>query len=91
MKRGYLICPNAEGEHSLLADIHGHPSLFDAPSVAFLSIRKDDGVTNKPDNPRYYPVNLQGAQSPLHRLGKSQQAAVASVYQTRTVIGLQRP
>jgi len=37
MQRGYFIRPNAEGGHSLLVGILGHPSPFGSPSVALVN------------------------------------------------------
>ena len=62
----------------------------DAPSVALVNKKKGARAMDKPDNSRYYPANLRGAQSQLHRPGRGQQVAATSVCQTRTVVAFRR-
>ena len=69
VKRGYFIGPDLKVEHSQSARILGHPSSFDAQSVALFNTKKGSRVMHKPDNPRYCSVNLRGAQPAFHRLG----------------------
>ena len=86
VKRGYFIRPDVKGERSLLAYMLGHPSSFDSSSVAFVNANMCARVMNKPDNPRYIPVNPRGTQPPLRRLGHVQEVSAASVSQTRTAV-----
>ena len=69
----------------------GYPLLFDSSSVAFVNANKNARVMNEPDNPRYIPANLRGAQAPLRRPGRGRQVAAVLVFQTRTVVDFRCP
>ena len=76
-------------KHSLSTHMLDHPSPFDASSVPLVNNANSTRVMNRPDNRRYHPVNLRGAQPPLRRPGRGQQVAGASISQTGTVVASQ--
>ena len=86
-KRGYFICADAKGEHSLSLVDRGPP--FFVLSVIHVSVKKGSMVINKPHSRRWSLADLRGVWKPLHLLEYVQQIAGVVASQMRTAVLLQ--